>query len=129
MTKLTRAQLIEMVERRYFGNVDAGRLEPTLACFRADATLAVQTAGVVHRGEPAIRRMFGDFFASTRSRHHGDYSHVVDVEGQRIASQFVARNSYGDGRKVEMRNCNFFELTDGRLARVTIYMSGDNPLV
>jgi len=28
-----------------------------------------------------------------------------------------------------MRNCNFFVLRDGRFAKVTIYMSGDNPLV
>lgn len=129
MTKLTRAQLIDMVQVRYFGNVDAKRLDATLACFHPDATLGVQTANVTHEGEAAIRRMFADFFGSTRTIHHGDYSHVVDVEGQCIASQFVARNSYGDGRKVEMRNCNFFVLKDGRFAHVTIYMSGANPLV
>jgi len=28
-----------------------------------------------------------------------------------------------------MRNCNFFTLSDGRFAKVTIYMSGENPLV
>ena len=129
MTKLTRAQLIDMVESRYFGNVDAKRLDATLACFRPGATLGVQTANVMHGGEAAIRRMFADFFGSTRTIHHGDYSHVVDVEGQCIASQFVARNVYDDGRKVEIRNCNFFVLEDGRFARVTIYMSGANPLV
>lgn len=129
MKRLTRTELIEMVETHYFGNVDAKRLEPALACFRPDATLAVQTAGVSHEGEAAIRRMFTDFFASAKSIYHGDYSHVVDVEGQSIASQFVARNTYADGRKVEMHNCNFFALKDGRFARVTIYMSGENPLV
>ncbi len=129
MANLTGAQLIELVETHYFGNVDAKRLDPALACFQPDATLSVQTAGATHAGLPAIRRMFSDFFASTRSIFHGDYGHVVDVEGQRIASQFVARNTYDDGRKVEMRNCNFFVLKDGRFAQVTIYMSGANPLV
>lgn len=129
MSQLTRAQLIELVETHYFGNVDAKRLEPAIGCFHDDATLTVQTAGVTHAGVAAIRRMFTDFFASTQSIYHGDYSHVVDVEGQCIASQFVARNVYGDGRRVEMRNCNFFALRDGRFARVTIYMSGANPLV
>ncbi len=129
MSTLTRAQLIELVETHYFGNVDAKRLEPALACFLPDATLTVQTAGVTHAGTAAIRRMFADFFDSTKSIYHGDYRHVVDVEGQCIASQFIARNVYGDGRTVEMRNCNFFEMKDGRFARVTIYMSGANPLV
>ncbi len=129
MAKLTRAQLIELVETHYFGNVDAKRLEPAVKCFHADAVLGVQTAGVVHVGETAIRRMFTDFFGSTKTIFHGDYSHVVDVEAQRIASQFVARNTYNDGRQIEMRNCNFFELRDGLFTRVTIYMSGANPLV
>jgi ketosteroid isomerase-like protein len=129
MTKLMRAQLIELVETHYFGNVDAKRLEPALACFHPDATLSIQTAGASHTGAAAIRRMFTDFFGSTRTIYHGDYSHVIDVEAQRIASQFVARNAYDDGRKVEMRNCNFFVLKDGRFAHVTIYMSGANPLV
>ena len=129
MTKLTRAQLIELVETHYFGNVDAKRLELALACFQPDATLGVQTAGVLHTGGAAIRRMFTDFFVLTQTIFHGDYSHVIDVEDQRIASQFVARNTYEDGRTVEMRNCNFFELKDSRFARVVIYMSGANPLV
>jgi hypothetical protein len=61
--------------------------------------------------------------------YHGDFTHVVDAENQKVATQFVARNDYDDGRHVEMRNCNFFELEDGLFKRVTIYMSGENPLV
>jgi len=129
MTTLSRAQLVDLVENRYFGNVDAKRLEPALACFRPDATLGIQTAGVFHTGEAAIRRMFTDFFAATQTIYHGDYSHIVDVETQSIASQFVARNTYADGRTAEMRNCNFFVLRDGKFQRVAIYMSGANPLV
>ena len=41
----------------------------------------------------------------------------------------MARNDYDDGQHVEMRNCNFFEIEDGKIERVTIYMSGENPLV
>ena len=91
--------------------------------------MRIQTAGVTHTGQEGIRRMFRDFMAVTPTIYHGDFTHVVDEERQTIASQFVARNDYDDGRFVEMRNCNFFEVENGRFSRVTIYMSDESPLV
>lgn len=90
MSTLTRALLIDLIETRYFGNVDAKQLDATLACFQPDAAVGVQTANVIYQGEAAIRRMFADFIGSTRTVYHGDDSHVADVEGQRIASQIAA---------------------------------------
>jgi ketosteroid isomerase-like protein len=130
MTKLSATELVDLVENKYFHNVDGKNLEPALDCFADDAVLTVQTAGVTHHGRDAeIRSMFADFMAAIEVIYHGDFSHVVDVDNQCIASQFVARNRYDDGRKVEMRNCNFFQIDDGRFKTVTIYMSGENPLV
>ncbi len=129
MTKLTAKEMISLVEDSYFYNVDNKNLDATLACFTEDAELTVQTAHVTHRGQEEIRRMFGDFMRDTPVIYHGDYSHVADVENQLIASQFVARNNLADGSEISMRNCNFFVLRDGQFAKVTIYMSGENPLV
>lgn len=129
MAALTAEGLINMVENKYFANVDGKNLEPAVACFTPDATLTVQTAKVTHSGHDEIRRMFTDFMASTKTIYHGDFSHVVDVENQCIASQFIAKNDYDDGRHVAMRNCNFFRLEDGRFKTVTIYMSDESPLV
>ena len=126
---LTREELIGLVEDSYFFNVDNKNLEPAVACFAEDAELRVQSAHVSHVGHDRIRRMFQDFMAATKVIYHGDFSHVVDVENQRIASQFVARNDYDDGRHVEMRNCNFFQVENGRFRHVTIYMTDENPLV
>lgn len=126
---LSREELIALVENAYFSNVDNKNLEPALACFAEDAELRIQSARVSHTGHDQIRRMFRDFMAATGTIYHGDFSHVVDVENQWIASQFVARNDYDDGRHVEMRNCNFFKVEDGRFRRVTIYMTDENPLV
>ncbi len=129
MTKLTADQLVELVEQRYFRNVDSKNIDPVLECFAEDAVLSVQTAGVTHRGRDGeIREMFEGFMGDIKTIYHGDMTHVVDVENQQIASQFVARNDYDDGRHVEMRNCNFFEVEGGVFKRVTIYMSGENPL-
>ena len=129
MTKLTAEQSIELVEASYFYNVDNKNLDDVIACFTEDAELTVQTAHVTHRGHDEIRRMFGDFMRDTPVIYHGDYSHVVDVDNQLIASQFIARNELADGSEIAMRNCNFFVSRDGRFGKVTIYMSGENPLV
>lgn len=129
MSKLSAAELIDLVENRYFHNVDNKNLDNAVDCFTQDATLRVETAKVEHVGHDAIRRMFGDFMTDTPTIYHGDFSHVVDVENQLIASQFVAQNNYDDGSEVRMRNSNFFVVDDGRFARVTIYMSDENPLV
>ena len=126
---LSREELIALVEDAYFFNVDNKNLAPALACFAEDAELRIQSAQVSHIGHDQIGRMFRDFMAATRTIYHGDFSHVVDVDNQWIASQFVARNDYDDGRHVEMRNCNFFRVENGRFAHVTIYMSDENPLV
>ena len=129
MTKLTAEQIIELVEASYFYNVDNKNLDGVIVCFTEDAELTVQTAHGTHRGHDEIRRMFGDFMRDTPVIYHGDYSHVVDVDNQLIASQFIARNELADGREIAMRKCNFFVLRDGRFGKVTIYMSGENPLV
>ena len=126
---LNREELIALVEDAYFSNVDNKNLEPAVACFAEDAELRIQSAHVSHVGHDQIRRMFRDFMGATKIIYHGDFIHVVDVEHQWIASQFVARNDYNDGRHVEMRNCNFFQIEDGRFKRVTIYMTDENPLV
>ena len=126
---LNREELIALVEDAYFHNVDNKNLEPAVACFADDAELRIQSAHVSHTGHDQIRRMFRDFMGATGIIYHGDFTHVVDVERQWIASQFVARNGYDDGRHVEMRNCNFFQVEDGRFKRVTIYMTDENPLV
>jgi ketosteroid isomerase-like protein len=129
MANLTAQEMIALVERSYFENVDGKNLDATLACFTEDAELTVQTANTTHKGHEEIGRMFRDFMRDTPVIQHGDYSHVVDVDNQLIASQFFARNELADGSEVFMRNCNFFVLQDARFNKVTIYMSGENPLV
>ncbi len=130
MKKLTATELVDLVVQNYFKNVDGKNLDSVLDCFTQDALLTVQTAGVSHRGrDDEIRKMFAGFMGDIKTIYHGDFSHIIDVEKQKIASQFVARNDYDDGQHVEMRNCNFFEIEDGKIERVTIYMSGENPLV
>jgi ketosteroid isomerase-like protein len=124
------AELIDLVERHYFRNVDSKNLELVLKCFAGDSVLRVQTADVTHRGRDGeIRRIFANLMKNTQTIYHGEFSHVVDVENQEIASEFLVRNSYDDGRHVEKRNCNLFEIQSGLLKDVSVYMTGENTLV
>ncbi|MFK7967531.1 MAG: nuclear transport factor 2 family protein [Burkholderiaceae bacterium] len=125
---LNRQELIDLVVNKYFSNVDGKNHQLVLDCFAEDAVLRVQSADVEHHGHEGIGRMFSDFM-NTPTIHHGDFTHIVDVEAQTIASQFVAINTYDDGGRVEMRNCNFFDVENGLFKRVTIYMTDENPLV
>ena len=129
MGRLTSEKMIALVERSYFHNVDNKNVEPTVNCFTEDAQLTVQTANVSHNGHVEIRRMLSDFMNDNPIIYHGEFSHVVDIDNQLIASQFLARIEKADGCEVSMRNCNFFVLQNGRFKKVTIYMSGENPLV
>ena len=100
MTTLTAKEMIALVEDSYFYNVDNKNLDATVDCFTEDAELTVQTAHVTHRGHDEIRRMFGDFMRDIPLIYHGDFSHVVDIDKQLIASQFLARNELADGSEV-----------------------------
>ena len=45
-----REYLIDMVENKYFANVDAKRLQPALDCFVPDAEFTIQSAFSKHVG-------------------------------------------------------------------------------
>ena len=126
---LSDREAIRSLRFRYHECINGEELDAIAGLFTEDAELTVQTAHVTHRGHDEIRRMFNDFMRDTPVIYHGEFGHVVDVDNQLVASQFLARNDLADGSVVAMRNCNFFVLREGRFAKVTIYMSGDNPLV
>lgn len=127
MSKLSREELVELVVDTYFANVDNKQHQAVVDCFAPDSVLRIASADVEHHGHEGIGRMFTDFM-KTPNIYHGDFTHVVDQDAQTIASQFVAINTYDDGSRVQMSNCNFFTVENGLFTKVTIYMSGENPL-
>jgi len=103
-------------------------LAGTLTCFSAAATVTIATFDLVYRGrDEAIRAMYERLFARYASVWHGDFDHVVDAPA-RIASQFTVRNLSPQGLTTVKHNCNFFQMQDGLIHTMTVYMSGDNSL-
>jgi hypothetical protein len=129
VTKLSREELISLVVDEYFGKTDVHRLDEVLDTMQPDVTFDIPTHGAHHEGrDTGIRTMFDRLYEAHAAVWHGDFHHVVDVDAQWIASQFTVRNTEHDGSVTEKHNCNFFEVVDGKLSRVWVYMEGPNTL-
>lgn len=124
---------VNMVETKYFGNVDGRNLEAVLANFREDAVFTIQSAQSVHKGRDSeIRQMFIELFKNYEPKMiHRDFRHVVDVENNCISSQFIVELiETTSGAEIYLTNCNFFYLDEnGKFKEVYVYMSdGQNVL-
>ena len=126
---LSRAALIELATKSYFGNVDAKDIEATLACFHDEALFCVQTDFTRHSGKAEIRRMFEDFLGAYEKIVHRDFNCTVDEANGRIAASFVAELTDADGSVTLLNNTNFWRIRDGKFQEVYVYMSGANVLV
>ena len=126
---LTRAELIDLATQKYFASVDRKDIEATLACFHDEALFCVQTAFTRHSGKAELRRMFEDFFGAWQAIVHRDFTSTVDEANGRIAACFEAVLTGHDGSVTRLNNTNFWRVRDGRFQEVTVYMSGENPLV
>ena len=126
---LSRAAVIELATKRYFGNVDAKDIEAILACFHEEALFCVQTDFTRHSGKAEIRRMFEDFLGAYEKIVHRDFNCTVDEANGRIAASFVAELTDADGSVTLLNNTNFWRIRDGKFQEVYVYMSGANVLV
>lgn len=121
----TREEYIDIVENRYFANVDRKDLGGVLDCFHPDAVFTIQSAFSTHEGrDGGIKKMFENLFQKYSEILHEDFQHIIDVEGERCASQFSVENtSTYDGTETHLSNCNFFYFEEVRFKRVYVYMS------
>ena len=121
---------IDMIEQKYFANVDRKNLAATLACFCEDAVFTIQSAFTVHKGrDTGIKKMFENLFQNYKVIVHKDFVHVVDVQQERCAAQFNVELVAPDGKKTNLSNCNVHYFENGKFKRVYVYMSGENVLV
>lgn len=139
MTRLTRLELVDLVEQRYFANVAREQLEAVLDCFTPDTTV------LIRHGDNPERRFYGTptgdaLPISAFWRHlNGNFNarfdtfeHVIDTEQQRIASTFLVTlapkpdSPYFAFGTLLLKNCNFFWVEDARIARMLIYYSNPN---
>jgi ketosteroid isomerase-like protein len=130
---LSRDEWIELIEERYFGSLTRGDIASALACFAPDAVVTVRHGDSLPRtfrndgeGADALRRFFEHLLANYEPSFT-DFVHYVDADNERCASRFTVRLTVRPGSAAaaagdqELKNCNFFDLEDGRISEMLIY--------
>ncbi len=121
---LSRRELIELIEKRYFNPLDQGRLDETLLCLAEDCVWNIYPAGIRLRGRDGeIRAAFEAAIARYPSMWHGNFEWTVDEAAQRVAAVFDVRLVDREGRASEFSNAKLFRLEDGRFTRLDLYFS------
>ncbi|KUL86930.1 hypothetical protein ZTR_05345 [Talaromyces verruculosus] len=113
----------------YFKAVDARDIDAIVHLFAHNATVTVQSDHVTYRGVAEIRDMFTAFVNNSKTLSHEIKNIVVDVSTRRIATEQRYIGELLDGTQNDMYNCNTFDVDEhGKFNRVSIWMSGTNPL-
>ncbi|MBT3703017.1 MAG: SnoaL-like domain-containing protein [Alphaproteobacteria bacterium] len=112
----------------YFAGVDGEDFDVIKATMTDDCVFTVETHGIELTTMDDIRSMFDRLWASHTSVQHTGFSHIVDVNRQRVSSQFKVVNTHHDGSLAHKSNCNFFDIRDGLFSRISVYMAGENTL-
>jgi hypothetical protein len=127
---MTRADLIDVIESRYFGAVMRADLPAIRACFTPHATIIIR-----HGDNPvrhfAARSDLMDFYTHICGNYDcwfGAFEHTIDLAALRAASRFRVRLTpkptglYAAAAVQNLENCNFFDLTpDQRIHHMVIY--------
>ena len=133
---MTRDDYMDLVERRYFGNVARADIPSTVACFTGDAQVTIYHGDAAPRlfksepaaGETPLPRFFEHLLANYDPQFT-EFVHYVDTEGERCAATFLVTltpkpdSPYRDAGVQRLRNSNFFRWRDGLIHEMTIYYS------
>ena len=133
---MTRDDYVDLVERRYFGNVAQADIPAVVACFSGDARVTIYHGDAAPRlfavqpgpGETALARFFEHLLANYEPRFT-EFVHYVDPVGERCAATFLVTltpkpgSPYRDAGVQRLRNCNFFRCRAGLIRAMTIYYS------
>ena len=127
---------IRLIEKNYFGNIEAGKIDAAMACFTRDAAVVIRHGDKperLFRVEPHIDatplREFYEHLCGNYSASFSEFSHYVDNEHDRAASRFIVRllpkpeGLYASASEQKLSNCNFFEFSEGRISDMLIYYS------
>ena len=127
---LTKQELIDLVEKKYFSVMDQGRLEETLECLVQDCVWNIYPAGTVLRGrDTEIREAFKAAMARYPTMWHGNFEWTVDEAAQRIAAVFDVSLVDKNGKKTELSNAKLFRVEDGKFKRLDLYFSTTEVIV
>ena len=134
MPSTSRAQYIDLIESRYFGNMARSQPHLIMPLLTDDAVLtgffgSNSPRRVSNDGAPG-KESFVAFLSALQADfdlRYSDFFHIVDVELERSACTFRLEIVPRDGTSKiglrTLRNCNFFQFQNGLIKAVTAYFA------
>ena len=72
-------------------------------------------------GKQAVRAALAGRFEGLPDVHYGDGEHFVDAAAKTGMSKWTLTGTARDGRRIEVRGCDFYTFRDGKVARKDSY--------
>ena len=97
---------------------NAHDLDRIMTFFGDDCVLEMprgpQAWGTRLEGRQAVRQGLASRFEGLPDVHYGDEEHFVDADRQTGISKWTLTGTTRDGKRVEVRGCDFYTFRDGR---------------
>jgi steroid delta-isomerase-like uncharacterized protein len=104
---------------------NAHDLDRIMEFFADDCVLEMprgpQPWGARFEGRQAVRAGLASRFEGLPDVHYGAAEHFVDAERQTGISRWTLTGTTRDGRRLEVRGCDFYSFRDGRVTRKDSY--------
>ena len=128
MPKLSSQEIIDLAVNKYFKSVDEKNIVGILNSMNNDIQFKIITHNIIKNGKKEVEDMMIKLFKDHKKIWHGNFTHTIDIDYQKIASTFTVKNTEHNDSIATKYNCNFFEITNGKFSSITVYMQGDNTL-
>jgi len=104
---------------------NAHDLDRIMALFADDCVLEMPRGkepwGSRFAGKQSVREALATRFAGLPDVHYGDDEHFVDEAANAGMSKWTLTGTTRDGKKVEVRGCDFYTFRDGQVTRKDSY--------
>ena len=77
--------------------------------------------GARFEGKQAVRQALASRFEGLPDAHYGNEKHFVDADRQTGMSQWALTDTTGDGKRLEVRGCDFYTFRDDLVTRKDSY--------
>ena len=118
---LDRQKMIDRCLDGFFLALNAKDMDRLRQSFTPDCQMVIPSSELLYADAEAIIVHLQDFADTFATINFHDFIVVPDPEQKRVAATFTVTITDPEGEVTEMRNANFFELTDDHLiSRVLI---------
>ena len=104
---------------------NAHDLDQVMSFFAEDCTLDMPRGskpwGARFVGKAKVREGLATRFAGLPDVHYGDAEHFVDAAADTGISKWTLTGTTTDGKKVQVRGCDFYTFRDGAVIRKDSY--------